>query len=477
MKITDFGLKWNPIVDKIRSVAVENNLTAYISGGFVRDLFLKKSPKDLDIMVDIDGGGIKLAELVYAKFGGHVPVIFPRFGTAKISVDGENIEFVASRKEFYHDNNRKPDVEFASAFADVLRRDFSMNALLLRLNDYEILDYTGNGIKDIENKIIRVTDESNPDIIMIQDPLRMLRAVRQSAQHDFFIESNTSLAIKRNAQKLTTISKERIQEELNKMLMTDNPSRAFILLKEHGLLKYISTLLDNLQSSENEEDDSDNKNVWEHTLKVLDYSPKILIVRLGALFHDIAKPETKQYSTEEGKRSVSFTNHEHVGTLRTKEILHDLRYSDEIIKAVMILVKNHMRGHAYDEGNNDNWTDSAVRRYVLESQPYTNELLDLTMADITPKTDGKRQLKVEKIKKLKERIKLLNEQDEISKLRSPLNGFDLMEIYGKKAGPWLKEINEFLLEKVLSGELKKDDKIKALEILKKENIQGINNLP
>jgi poly(A) polymerase len=498
MKIDNYG-KWQAIIDKIRKVSSKNGLDTYIVGGFVRDLLLGRSPKDLDIMVDGEGAGMKLAELLYEEYGGHAPVLFPRFGTAKLTMDGEDVEFVAPRKEFYEQDSRKPTTVKGDLWDDAMRRDFSVNALFIDLKNNEVLDLTGNGINDIKNKVLRVADEKNPDIIMTQDPLRMMRLVRQSSQLGFSIDKSTYDAVVRNAAKINTISKERIQEELNKILLTDKPSTALKFMKETGLLKYISPELDALESTE-EESEYATKNVWAHTVQVVDQSPKNLTTRLAALLHDVAKPKTmsrtyivtcdnascgtkgqyvfksqpeigivcencgnkKVYKNEQELRAafpsyrIHFYDHEKVGSTSAKKILSGLKYPQDVIDRVSNLVLHHMRPHAYNENE---WTDSSVRRLRRETDPFTDELLDLTSADVTSNNPNKKKRNVDRIQNLRNRIKKLEEVMPNSLIRSPLDGNELMAMFPeKKAGPWLSEYKELLINEIIEGRMAPDDK-------------------
>ena len=513
MKIENFG-EWKPIINKIRSVAIKNGLNAYIVGGFVRDLILGwRSPKDLDIMVDGEGAGMRLAQLLHETYGGHEPILFPRFGTAKLTMNGKDVEFVAPRKEVYEKDNRKPTVERGSLYDDAIRRDFSVNALFIDLNNYEVMDLTGNGLKDLQNRTLRVADPENPDIIMQNDPLRMLRLIRQSSQLGFDIDPKTYESAKRNASKLQTISKERIQDEFNKILMTDKPSWALKLLKDSGLLKEISPYLDNLQNVE-EEASKESKDVWGHTLQVVDNSPKILELRLAALFHDISKPETKsktfqvecdkckekfefdyrgeseaikltcpvcnyeQYfkdETELKRRhpeyAVHFLQHERIGASTVKKILRDLRYPEDVTNKVSKLVEFHMRPHFYDP---ETWTDSSVRRLQREYGDDINELIDLVQSDITTKYPEKRKRELEKLKHLRERTKQLEEQMSSAKIESPLDGIEIMKMYpDKKPGPWISKIKNFLLNEVIEGRMAQEDKEGAKRLLEKTDINTI----
>jgi len=504
MKINDFG-RWTAIVEKLKHVSKKNNLNSYIVGGWVRDKIIGREPKDLDVMVEGDGNGMKLAELMSDEYNLGKPVLFPRFGTAKISMDGEEIEFVAPRKEVYRPDDRKPDTQLGTLTDDAMRRDFSVNALFIDLRNNEVVDLTGLGLEDIKKEVLRVSDPTSADEIFSQDPLRLLRLIRQASQLNFSIDPATFSAVKDNAQKISTISKERVQEELNKMLMTDKPSRSLTLLKDAGLLNYILTDLGSLEGTE-DDGPADSKNVWSHTLQVVDNAPKNLVVRLAALFHDVGKPATKsrtykvtcpkcsepieyiyktqpnvgitcengtcggnlEFGTEKElyeafpNYDVHFYDHERVGASTATKVLRDLRYSDDIIKEVDALITHHMKGHAY----NEDWTDSAIRRYKFDTDPYTENLLDLTQSDVTSKRPEKRQRNRDKIQKLRERIKLLDEQEQIAKIQSPLDGNELMQMFpDKKPGPWLKGVKTMLLNEVLDGNLKQNDKEGAKRLL------------
>ncbi len=517
MKIENFG-KWTPIIDKISKTAHINNLHVFIVGGFVRDLLLGRSPKDLDLMVEGEGGGIKLGELVHAQYpetSSMTSEAGKSFGVSKLHLDGEEIDLVAPRKEVYEVDNRKPQVAAATIEEDAKRRDFSVNALFIDLNNNEVIDYTGNGLNDLKNGILRVANPADPDTTMKDDPLRMLRLIRQSAQLNFSIDPVTYDAVKRNVTKIDTISKERVQEELNKMLLTDKPSRALLLLKDSGLLARILPDLNSLEGTE-EEGYTESKNVWSHTLQVVDNAPKNLVTRLAALFHDSGKPETKSrtyrvtcpkctnqidyiyktqpeigikcqngscdgYTTFKSEKElyaafpkydIHFYDHEKTGATKAVKILRSLKYSEEIINAVKALITHHMKGHAY----NDDWTESAIRRYQFETNPHTQDLLDLTRADVTSKHPEKRKRNTDRIDKLRERIRLLNEKEELSKIQSPLDGNELMQMYNRKPGPWLQQTKTYLLNQVLDGNLTQGDKEGAKRMLESIDIDKLASL-
>ncbi|MCL2390683.1 MAG: CCA tRNA nucleotidyltransferase, partial [Endomicrobia bacterium] len=303
--------KFAPILDKILRTAVETGYEAYAVGGFVRDLFLKRQSKDLDIMVEnINRRGDRLAGVDFAKkislkFGLREPVVFERFGTAKLFIDGEEVEFVMPRKEYYDDDSRNPDTEIGTLEQDALRRDFTVNALFLRLSDMRVLDFTSKGLKDIEDRIIRVADCANAKIIFRQDPLRILRAVRQSLQLGFSIEAETYKEMKASAQRIKIVSPERVRDEINKILAESNPSKAFKMMDDINLLGEILpeiSRLKNLKQPEKYHDDD----VYNHTLKVLDRIQAEPVLRMSALLHDAGKYDT--YKEIGGK--ITFYGHE-----------------------------------------------------------------------------------------------------------------------------------------------------------------------
>lgn len=404
MKIEDFK-EWQPIVDKIRKVSNATRLDTYIVGGFVRDLLLGRSPKDLDLMVAGRGkdGGVVLAKALEAAYGGKaVEDAAASFPVAKYTLDGHDLDFAVPRTEIYV-GSRTPEIKLATPPEDAKRRDFTVNAIFIRLSDGEVLDYTGRGIDDLKNKILRVANPQSPDTTMQDDPLRMLRLVRQASQLGFSVDKEAMRATARNAQwlaggitpegrKIEPISKERVQEELNKILLTETPSVAFKLMKKTDLLKYISPELDALEKAE-EEEGHGSKNVWAHTLQVIDQAPKDKITRLAALFHDVAKPETlsRTYvvtcsNGECGRKGtyvfhqqpeigyvcencgtkmvfkdqkalakafpgarIHFYNHDKIGSEIAQKVLSELKYSNDEIKMVSGLVLHHMRPHAYKE--------------------------------------------------------------------------------------------------------------------------------
>ena len=239
MKSLKIPQTYQSVVDKLIKIAKDNNFIIYAVGGFVRDIILNREPNDLDIMVEGENAGIEFSKIVAEKLNIHPPVTFEKFATSKLFIEDKEIEFIMPRKEYYEQNSRNPQTEIGTLEQDALRRDFTVNALFLRLNDFQLLDLTKKGLEDIKGKIIRVTDESASDIIFEQDPLRTLRAVRQSFQLNFTIEAKTYQSMKNKAERIKIVSGERIAEEINKILLVEKPSKAFDMLDDIGLLEIL----------------------------------------------------------------------------------------------------------------------------------------------------------------------------------------------------------------------------------------------
>ena len=315
MKIFDIPQNYQTIVATLTQIAKENNFIIYIVGGFVRDIILRREPNDLDIMVEGENAGIEFSKLVANKLNIHPPITFEQFATAKLIMDDKEVEFIMPRKEYYNANSRNPKTKIGTLEQDALRRDFTINALFLRLNDFTLLDLTKKGIDDIKDKIIRVTDEMASDIIFEQDPLRILRAVRQSFQLNFSIESKTYQSMKNKAERIKIVSGERIAEEINKILLLEKPSKAIEMLDDIGLLNILFPELKQTQNIEQPRP-YHNKDVYKHTLDVVDRVKPDLILRMSALLHDIGKVQTK--SNNNGK--ISFINHETISSSLAKKI-------------------------------------------------------------------------------------------------------------------------------------------------------------
>jgi len=420
---------------------------AFVAGGYVRDEEMGLDPKDIDVTVAAPNGGVELATYVAKKLGiykkGSNPVIFPKFGTAKITLigikfEGEDlsdmdIEFVMTRKEKYNDDSRNPEVEYGTIEQDVERRDFTVNSLLKDLTTGEILDLTGTGREDIKKGLIRTP--LDPDVIFTEDPLRMLRGIRFAVKYGWKLPFFMIKSMKKNANQLSKISKERVRVELDKMLTSPYPAHAIKLLQITGLSKHIFPELDKLiRMKQNKHHDFD---AMKHTLEVLKQIPPNVVHRLAALFHDIGKGETKEIIDNE----IHFYKHEEVSAELVKVILKRLKYPNEIIEAVSTAVRQHMRTKQWGDDPKQA-TKKALRKLKVDLGDHLELTLDLIDAD--NKSHGKMGDMPNQITRLKKQLQ--NVDVENNKVTLPITGKDVIKATGLKPGPeigkLLKQVEE-----------------------------------
>ena len=462
----------------------------YMVGGTVRDLLLRRpTSPDIDLTTNARPDDIK--RLIAQTHPAAVVTVGEQFGTVRVHYrretppnetpveaaaeekatredsaspvpaalvaetrgDMDVVEITTYRSDQYTDGSRKPQVTFGDSLeGDLLRRDFTINAMARDPLTGEIVDPFG-GREDLERGLIRAVGD-DPASRFDEDPLRLLRAARFAAQLGFEIEHNTARAMAAQASTLERISRERIRDEFTKLLVTPQPARGLRILVNMGLMPWIVPEV--LELCGVSQKPAHSKDVYDHVLRVVERSPARPASRWAGLLHDIAKPRTR--SVEDGK--VHFFGHEDVGAVMAREILHRLKFDRPFIEYVGRLVKLHMRANAYAS----EWTDGAVRRLMLDAGDTLHDLLDLSRADITSYRPEKVSRAVARINELEERCQRLREEAERVPIRSPLDGNDLMRLFGREPGPWLRPLKDYLLGLVIDGRLAPDDREEAARL-------------
>ena len=435
------------IFKQIGEIADELGMECYVVGGYVRDIFLERPSKDIDVVVV--GSGIAIAEALGKRLGkgAHVSV-FKNFGTAQLKYRGTEVEFVGARKESYTHDSRKPIVENGTLEDAQTRRAFTINALAVCLNNarYGQLVDPFDGMADMRERIIRTP--LDPDITFSDDPLRMMRCIRFATQLNFYIDDETFDSLSRNVERIGIISKERIADELNKIILSPTPSKGFVELDRSGLLPLIFPELSALQGVETKNGRAHKDNFY-HTLEVLDnisQQTDNLWLRWAALLHDIAKPATKRW---EPKVGWTFHNHNFVGERMIPNIFRTMKLPmNEKMKYVQKMVSLHMRPIVIAD---EEVTDSAVRRLLFEASDDIDDLMLLCEADITSKNMERKQRFLNNFQLVRQKLKDLEERDRIRNFQPPISGEEIMETFGLAPCQQVGSIKSAIKDAILDG--------------------------
>ena len=459
----DIFLK-DKIFQIISETAAEHGVRAFVIGGFVRDCFLQRPRNDIDVVVE--GSGIEIASAVGEKIHSKVSV-FKNFGTAMFRWNGIEIEFVGARRESYNRNSRKPIVEDGTLEDDQKRRDFTVNALAFSLQkeDFGNLVDPFGGVADLQKGLLRTP--LDPDITYSDDPLRMIRAIRFASQLHFTIVPESIESIKRNKGRLEILSRERIAEEMNKILLCDKPSIGLNLLQQTGLLEQFMPQLSALEGVETMEGKGHKEN-FAHTLQVVDNvasQSDNLWLRWAALLHDIGKPATKRYESGTG---WTFHGHEVVGAKMVPGIFKQMKMPlNEKMKYVQKLVALHLRPIALVE---DIVTDSAVRRLLFDAGDDIDDLMILCNADITSKNEAKVRRIKGNFQLVKQKLVDVEAKDAIRNFKNPITGELVMEYYGIEPCNLIGQIKEYVKEAILDGKIENDFD-QAFELMKQKGAE------
>ena len=441
----------DPVFKCLQTESSKLGLNAYVIGGYVRDFLLKRESKDIDIVVE--GRGIELAKAFAKAASCKDVVIYENFGTAMVKHEDYEVEFVGARKESYRRNSRKPIVEEGSLHDDQIRRDFTINAMSISLNeqDFGTLIDPFNGLTDLENKLIRTP--TDPLVTFSDDPLRVMRAIRFATQLNFTIDPPTFKAIQKTSKRLDIISQERITDELNKIILAPVPSVGFRLLDESGVLKLIFPELARMKGVEYVNGRGHKDNFY-HTIKVLDnVSEKSdnLWLRWVAILHDIAKPLTKRYDARSG---WTFHGHEDKGARLVPKIFRAMKLPlNEHMKYVQKLVKLHQRPIALVT---EEVSDSAIRRIVVEAGEDLNDLLEFCRSDITSRNEQKVKRFLRNYAVLETRIREVEERDNLRNWQPPVSGDVIMKTFKLKPSKTVGLIKSEIREAILDGVIPND---------------------
>ncbi len=461
-----------PIFKSISETADELGLECYAVGGYVRDIFLQRPSKDIDVVVV--GSGIAMAEALGRKLGrgAHVAV-FKNFGTAQVKYHGTEVEFVGARRESYTRDSRKPIVEDGTLEDDQNRRDFTINALAVCLNSarYGELVDPFEGMEDMKERTIRTP--LDPDITFSDDPLRMMRCIRFATQLNFYIDDETFESLCRNRERIAIISRERIADELNKIILSPIPSKGFIDLDRSGLLELIFPELVALQGVETRNGRAHKDNFY-HTLEVLDNICKHtdnLWLRWAALLHDIGKPVTKRWDARAG---WTFHNHNFIGEKMIPNIFRKMKLPmNEKMKYVQKLVGLHMRPIVIAD---DVVTDSAVRRLLFEAGEDIDDLMTLCEADITSKNSERKKRFLQNFQLVREKMEDLQQKDNYRNFQPPISGEEIMSTFGLQPCKEVGQLKQAIKDAIWNSDIPNEYEAARAFMLKRAEELGLKEI-
>ena len=437
----------------VSDLSTESNIKSYLVGGCVRDLMLNPSADSIDIDIMVEGDGISFAKLLAKKMNVPKVVPFPKFATAKIPYHEYEIEVASARLESYDKSSRNPSsIQISNIQDDLLRRDFTINAMAISLNENNFGEFFDpfNGMEDLKNKILKTP--LNPDNTFSDDPLRMMRACYFASKLSLEIEPEFLLSIQNNSERISIVSQERITNELFKILGTDRPSIGLNILQQSGLMEYVFPEI-SIMYGLDQSNEHHHKDIFYHTLEVVDNAAKLsnnVDLRLAALVHDIAKPKTRRLSKSKG---YTFYGHDDVGARMLKGVAESMKFSNSTRDFITKLTALHLRPISLAKKE---VTDSAIRRLIVDAGEEIDDLMTLCRADITTKNPKNISKYLANFDRVDKRIKEVIEIDKLKAFQSPVRGDEIMKMFNLSPGKEVGKIKTMIEDAIINGEIKND---------------------
>ena len=437
----------------VSDLSTESNIKSYLVGGCVRDLMLNPSADSIDIDIMVEGDGISFAKLLAKKMNVPKVVPFPKFATAKIPYHEYEIEVASARLESYDKSSRNPSsIQISNIQDDLLRRDFTINAMAISLNENNFGEFFDpfNGMEDLKNKILKTP--LNPDNTFSDDPLRMMRACYFASKLSLEIEPECLLSIQNNSERISIVSQERITNELFKILGTDRPSIGLNILQQSGLMEYVFPEI-SIMYGLDQSNEYHHKDIFYHTLEVVDNAAKLsnnVDLRLAALVHDIAKPKTRRLSKSKG---YTFYGHDDVGARMLKGVAESMKFSNSTRDFITKLTALHLRPISLAKKE---VTDSAIRRLIVDAGEEIDDLMTLCRADITTKNPKNISKYLANFDRVDKRIKEVMEIDKLKAFQSPVRGDEIMKMFNLSPGKEVGKIKTMIEDAIINGEIKND---------------------